>query len=271
MTAWKIGAAVSGPQGGRLNQPEEGGRANSQRKIGEEKHCKCQNGACPWFATRLKVKTASSAAHPHICRFGEERKTFQSEDSLSSLSVMFFVVSSREGLQRSDDGNPTSDLLTKSKAVAQTILSGKRILQKHSGLFLIYDTQHFPFLAYSSCTLSSEKPLIFVKDKVELLFCVLCVNQSDQAWKSQVKVRGDVGDNLNQIFSGDTSQPAPNPTMHQTDGQKREKTVLFSNFSHPTLFCELRKDLTWSDLENALVGIVPSHWRSRVFCYRALA
>lgn len=47
MTAWEIGPAVSGPQGGRLNQPEGGGRANSQRKIGEEKHCKCQNGACP--------------------------------------------------------------------------------------------------------------------------------------------------------------------------------------------------------------------------------
>ena len=55
--------------------------------------------------------------------------------------------------------------------------------------------------------------------------------------RGKVKVRGgeqlaDVGDNLNQIFSGDTSQPAPNPTMHPTDGQKREKTVLFSNFSH---------------------------------------
>ena len=77
---------------------------------------------------------------------------------------------------------------------------------------------------------------------------MLCVNLSDQAWKSQVKVRAraalDVGDNFNQIFSGDTSQPAPNPTMHSAGGQKREKTVLFSNFSHPTLFCELRKDLT---------------------------
>ena len=112
------------------------------------------------------------------------------------------------------------------------------------------------FLINSCCILSPEKLNFYQFEGKK----VLCVNQSDQAWKSQVKVRagaaagGDVGDNFNQIFSGDTSQPAPSPTMHPTDGQKREKTVLFPNFSHPTLFCELRKDLTWSDLENALVG-----------------
>ena len=108
------------------------------------------------------------------------------------------------------------------------------------------------FLINSCCILSPEKLNFYQFEGKK----VLCVNQSDQAWKSQVKVRagaaagGDVGDNFNQIFSGDTSQPAPSPTMHPTDGQKREKTVLFSNFSHPTLFCELRKDLSWSDLEN---------------------
>ena len=34
------------------------------------------------------------------------------------------------------------------------------------------------------------------------------------------------------------------PTMHPPSGQKREKTVLFSNFSHPDPFCERTEGLT---------------------------
>ena len=141
-----------------------------------------------------------------------------------------------------------------------------------------------------------------ISDQIWMIFLLCLPKQSDQA--CQVKVRGrDVGD----IFSGDTSQPActylhyisvfsrlrptetlfqetlhtqpcllhQKPTMHPPSGQKREKTVLFSNFSHPDPFCERTEGLTlirsWEYRRAPLYLIVPGHSGSRVFCYQALA
>ena len=36
MTAWEIGAAVSGPRGGRLNQPEGAGANSANGKLGKK-------------------------------------------------------------------------------------------------------------------------------------------------------------------------------------------------------------------------------------------